>query len=143
MTLSALVAYLTTFPTTIPEIKAVEFGDEEEILNRQNTRIQYPCLWVETPTVTLISEPPGRLFAFGLTVLHNVPKDDNRMAIERRSQALDIAEKAWRKLEDDEENGLFQLESTRTEGDPIQKWSGDRDTGFRFEVRLITGREDC
>lgn len=143
MTLIELETYLATFSTAIPAIKAVEFGDEEEILNRQNSRIQYPCLWVETPTVTLIGEPPGRLFVFALTVLCNVPKDDNRLARERRSEAIDIAEKAWRKLEDDEEAGLFQLDATRTEGDPIQKWSGDRDTGYRFEIRLTTGREDC
>lgn len=143
MTLDALEEYLEGFKSALADLAEVVFGDEEEILNRQNSRIKYPCMWVETPQVSLIGDPPARQFKFGLTFLYNVPKDDNRLERRRRSEALDLAERAWRKLEDDEECGLFQLDSIRTDGEPISKWSGDRDTGYRFEVRLTTGREDC
>ena len=143
MSLDELETYLEGFKPAIAALASVEIGDEEEILNRQNSRIKYPCMWVETPAVSLISTPPGRMFKLAITFLYDVPKKDRKQERQRRSIALDIAEKAWTKLEDDEETGLFQLDSTRTEGDPITKWSGDNDTGYRFELTLTTGRNDC
>jgi hypothetical protein len=140
MTLAELETYLDTFSEEIPGLAQVIHGDEMEILNRQNSRIQYPCMWVESPEVRLVED--GRRFSFSLTFLAHVPKVDTRLERSKRSITLELAERAMRKLEDDEESGLFQLEGNM-EGTPILKYSGDNDTGYRFSVALTTGREDC
>lgn len=144
MTLEALEEWIEDFPTHIPQIKQVIFGDEAEILNRQNSQIQYPCMWVETPNVRFTFDPPGTKYAFFCTFLMNVPNEGDKVQYRAaRSTSLSIAEKGFARFDDGEEAGLFQLERADAEGDEIFPWSGDRDTGYRFQVRLTVGRDDC
>lgn len=143
MTLTALEEWFATFPDTITELAGVEFGDEDEILTRQNTRIRYPCMWVETPAPTFTYDPPGLQYACALTFLQNVSKPSGANERAARSAMLVLAQKAWAMLEAGEAQGLFQFERNREEGDAILRWSGDNDTGWRFVARLIVGRDDC
>ena len=143
MTLSQLEDFFADFPDTITELASVEFGDEAEILNRQNSRIKYPVMWVETPTVTFTHEPAGVQYAFPISFLTNVPRGagvEERLA---RSAMLVLAQRAWAKLVAGEAAGLFQFVRNEEEGDPILKYSGDNDTGWRFVARLVVGRDDC
>lgn len=144
MTLEELELWIEEFSTEIPDIKEVIFGGEEEILNRQNSRIQYPCMWVETPSPRFVFDPPGITFEFMCVFLMNVPKEgDKALYRSARSTSISIAEKAFARFEAGEELGLYQLERQASEGEEIFPWSGDRDTGYRFQVRLTTGRDDC
>ena len=56
---------------------------------------------------------------------------------------LVLAQRAWAKLVAGEAAGLFQFVRNEEEGDPILKYSGDNDTGWRFVARLVVGRDDC
>lgn len=141
--LNEIEEYLDNFPTLVPGLASVVHGDEDEILNRQNSRIQYPCLWVETPAVEFLNDPPAKRFTFHVAVLFNVTKDDPRLERQRRSEALTLAERVYARLEAGQEEGRFEFYSTVSEGEPILRFSGDRDTGWRFNVQLTVGRDDC
>lgn len=144
MTLEALEQWIEDFPNHIPQIKEVVFGDEADILNRQNSLIQYPCMWVETPDPRFTFDPPGIMYTLHCTFLMNVVKEGDKAVYRAaRSTSLQCAEKAFARFEAGEEAQLFQLERQAAEGEQIFPWSGDRDTGYRFQVRLTVGRDDC
>lgn len=144
MNLQQLEEWIETFPANIPEIKEVIFGGEEEILNRQNSQIKYPCMWVETPAPRIVADPPGIQYTFFATFLMNVPNEGDKIQHRAaRNTALLCAQKAYSRFETGEELGLFAFDRNWDEGDEIFPWSGDRDTGYRFQVRLTTGRSDC
>lgn len=143
MTLSQLEDFFADFPDTITELASVEFGDEAEILNRQNSRIKYPVMWVETPTVTFTHEPAGVQYAFPISFLANVPRGAGAEERAARSAMLVLAQRAWARLVAGEAEGLFQFVRNEEEGDAILKYSGDNDTGWRFVARLVVGRDDC
>jgi len=144
MTLKQLEEWIEAFPADIPEIKQVIFGNETEIINRQNSLIRYPCMWVETPTPRLIWDPPAIQFKFFVTFLMNVPNEgDPGQYRNARNTALSIAMLAFNKFEQGEEQMLFELERAVEEGDEIYPFSGDRDTGYRFQISLKVGRNTC
>jgi hypothetical protein len=144
MTLTELEEWIEDFPTHIPEIKEVIFGDEQEILNRQNSRIQYPCMWVETPSPRLVYNPPGMQYSFFCTFLMNVPNEGDKTQYRAaRNTCILNAQRAFARFERGEEAALFELQREAAEGEEIWPYSGDRDTGFRFQIRLTVGRDDC
>ncbi|MBL7780690.1 MAG: hypothetical protein JNM22_05685 [Saprospiraceae bacterium] len=143
MTLSEVEAFFETFSTHIPEIKQVVFGDEEAIANRQSSNIIYPCMWVETPFVTPISDPPSKILRYQITFLKNVSRQNEKDERAARSMTLTIAEKAWALIEAGEEQGLFEFLRNQDEGEPILKYSGDNDTGWQFTARLRVGGDAC
>jgi len=143
MTLIEIEDWLATMPTKVPVLKEVVFGDEQEILDRQNSRIKYPLMWVETATPTFLTSPPATRFRFALTFLQNVASADNRRERIARSEMLTAAEAVMLELERGQDEGRWQFEPGGNEGDALLKWSGDRDTGWRFEFSLTVGRDDC
>jgi hypothetical protein len=143
MTLSEIETFLEGFQASIPEIKQVIFGDEQEIMNRQNSQIRYPVMWVETPDVAIMPDPPGLRFKFSISFLQNVSKDSNKLDRQARSDMLILAQRAYALLEHGQEDGLYEFTSIIEDGQPILRWSGDRDTGWRIPVQLTVGRDDC
>lgn len=143
MTLSEFETYFLAFKDDITEIKDVVFGDEEEILNRQSSKISYPCMWVETPQPTFLYDPAGIRLEWPIAFIVNVPRGAGAEERAARSAMLLVAQKAWAKLEAGEAEGRFQFVRNQDEGDPILKYSGDNDTGWRFVARVVVGRDDC
>lgn len=143
MTLTEFETFFLTFPTDIPEIAQVLIGDEEELLNLQNSRVKYPVMGVGTPQPAFLYEPAATVFEFPFVFLMNVSRDTPEAARAARNDTLIIAQKAWARLEAGEAEGLYEFQRNRDEGDAIMKYTGDNDTGWRFTARLKVGRDDC
>lgn len=143
-TLAEIEAWLATFPTLVPTLKAVYFGDDEEIIEKHNSRVEYPFLWVESPTVNFLADPPAKAFTFGLAFLNKVGKSDRRLQRKILSETLELAERVFARLEADAEaSDEFSVSLAPAEGDPIVKWSNDNAAGWRFEVRIEVSRCNC
>ena len=143
MTLSEFETYFLNFTTDIPELAQVLIGDEEELLNLQNSRVKYPLMGVGTPTPSFLYDPAATVFEFPFIFLKNVSKDSPEAQRAARNEMLIIAQKAWARLERGESEGLYEFIRNRDEGDAIMKYTGDNDTGWRFVARLKVGRDDC
>lgn len=143
MTLAQFDTFFLTFSTDIPEIAQVLIGDEEELLNLQNSRVKYPLMGVGTPQPSFLYDPASVLYEFPFIFLMNVPKDTPEAQRAARNDMLVVAQKAWARLEAGESEGLYEFVRNRDEGDAIMKYTGDNDTGWRFTARLKVGRDDC
>lgn len=143
MTLSEIEQELQDIASKMGSIKSCVFGDEEEILNRQNTQMQYPCIWIETPSVRLNVGDGADRFHFNITFLQNAPNGDSKAARSARSRMLEIAREFWQALLQQSDESTFMVDSEQSEAEPIVRWSGDGDTGWRMPVSILDYYSPC
>lgn len=143
---SELITYWETMPSLISGIGAVRVGDDEAIVELQNTRITYPILWVETPTVRFVNPGgvPAKRFRFAIVVLINEPKKSTTEANTKLSNALEIMELVYAQVYNDAEAGDdFLLVLDDTDNEPIRHWSADNCYGWRMEIDIELERCEC
>lgn len=138
-TYNDLVAYWETIPSLIPGIKFVVVGSDEAIIATQNTKVKYPCLWVETPAIAFVGtdENPATRFSFALVVMLNDPKKSNREGNLKLSAALNLLIALYNRVIADADGGLFDLVLDDVPGDPVRRWSNDNAYGWRLEPLKI------
>lgn len=145
-TYQEIVDYLHALPDHIAGLRGATVGADEDIFNLQNTRIQYPHLWVETPDVrfTGTDANPEIQFRFSMVVVTNEPKRTNPEANAALSRTLKMMEKIWAKLLDDADGDLFDLLLADSDALPVRQWSGDNCFGWRLEpVTIVLPRLEC
>ena len=144
-TFSELVAYFETYPSLIPGIKGVTVGNDEAIMDLQNTRIAYPHLWVETPDIRFVGtdEDPRIRFSMGLVMIENENQRTNKQANAKLSATLNLLTQVYAQLLADSDEDLFDLILTDNEGDPVRAWSGDNAYGWRLDVQIEIQRSEC
>lgn len=144
-TYAQLVAYFEALPTVVSDLKGATVGNDESIEDLQNTRIRYPHLWVETPSVRFVGtdENPATRFAFDISVIANDPLRKPTDANTKLSQTLTILQGVWARLLQDADEGEFDLVLGDAEGDPIRAWSADNAYGWRLSVQLEVPRYEC
>lgn len=116
------------------------FGNSERILNRQQSDLQYPVLWLEIPEMRLIRNGTlQREFHSAFLCLTDRPADD----FEGQDAALDemhtLTEQVLQRMQADSESHpipfLFDMHNAMSEYKG--KWSADDDWGWRTEFELI------
>lgn len=147
-TYSELVTYFEALPATVTELQGATVGDDEAILNLQNSQIRYPHLWVETPEVLfggLGDADRVKRFRFALVVIENEPIKTNAQANAKLSDTLAVLEKVYARIiadaEDDDAN--FTLVYKDEALDPIRRWSGDNGYGWRGNIEIELERCEC
>lgn len=144
-TYAQLAAYFAALPTVITDLKGATVGNDEAIEDLQNTRIRYPHLWVETPSLRFVGtdDNPATRFAFSIAVITNDPLRKPEEANTKLSQTLEILKSVWARLLQDADEGEFDLVLNDADGEPIRAWSGDNDYGWRLDVRIDLPRYEC
>jgi len=144
-TYDQLVAYWKAIPTVVSDLKGATVGNDEAIEDLQNTRINYPHLWVETPDIRFVGTDvnPATRFQFNIAVIINEGYRKADEANKKLSQALTILQSVWARLLQDGDEGLFDLILQDGEGDAIIAWSPDNDFGWRLQVVLEIPRMEC
>lgn len=146
-TYNDLVTYFEALPDTVAALKGVTVGNDEAILDLQNSRIQYPHLWVETPEVVftgLGDANPVKRFRFALAVIENDPAKTNAQANAKLSATLAVLEQVYaRIIADAEDPGDFTLVYKDEALDPIRRWSGDNGYGWRGTIEIELSRCEC
>lgn len=128
---------------------AFEYGNSERILNRQNSNLQYPLLWLEIPEIRLRRDGIlHRVFATAFLCLTDRAADD----YDGHDTALDEmfvrTEQVLQRLQADSETlpvpFIFDMAGAASEYKG--KWSADDDWGWRTEFELTGAaceNEDC
>lgn len=144
-TYSELISYFENFSAIIQGLNGVTVGNDEAIMDLQNTQIRYPHLWVETPDVRFVGtdENPAYRFNFGLVIIDNDNLRTNQAGNTKLSAMLDLAAKVYEKILKDSDDDCFDLILNDNEGDPIRQWSGDNAYGWRIQISLEIPRCEC
>jgi hypothetical protein len=145
-TYSDLIEYFEGFVNVIPDLQVVRVGDDEAIIEFQNSQIKYPVLWVETPSVRF-TDPggvPAKRFRFALVTLWNEPKKTTQEANQKLSVALELMEVVYNKILNDAENSdCFVLVLNDSDAEPVRRWSADNCFGWRMELDIEIERCEC
>jgi hypothetical protein len=138
-TYAELITYFEALGTDVTELKGVTVGHDEDLLNKQNTQIRYPHLWVETPDVQFIGTDanPSKRFRFAVAVVAGEGTRTGSAANTLLSSTLTIMEKIWAQMLADADLGDFDLVLNNTDGAPVRQWSGDNCYGWRLSPVLI------
>ncbi len=143
-TLGELDAYFKRLVDSHPNINSVVIGDSEQILSIDRSKIEYPCLWVETPNVDWhLKDNPKRYYSFGFVVLANVPAD--RWLAQRYAlhTTLEITEQLLTKIKDDSDENLIFIEQGTATSYPVLGYGHDHDFGWRTTMRIRASMAPC
>lgn len=137
MKISEFLTYLSDLGHAHNSIKSVVMGDYEDIISKERTTIEYPCLWIETPTVLFYgdNDAPRQIFQGSLVVLHNNNNvQDPKVIRQNLESTFEIArEFLYRMTMKDQ---LFSITNRRL--DAIATLGNDDDQGWRFEFEIET-----
>ena len=131
-----------------PDIKHFIFGDAERVVSEDRSRIEYPCLWLETPTIIydLPKNQKKKLIANFVILSNSAPDDWNKSETES-DKCAQIMNDVLQTLKEHSEGNIIRLEkSSRLKAEPINGFAHDYDIGFRgeatFDVMLVPSVEN-
>lgn len=145
-TYNELIAYFQGLRDIVPAIEFVVVGDDEAIIEQQNTRVKYPALWVETPSVRFVDAGgvPAKRFRFALVVFTSEPKKTTEEANSKLSLMLSIMEQLYARIYTDAETcEEFVLVLNDADNEPVRRWSADNCYGWRMEIDIELERCEC
>jgi hypothetical protein len=134
-----------TLIPTIPEVKDFVMGGSERILNRENSIINYPVVWLEIPDISWINDGGlKRRYSGAFVVLMSAPQDDWTREDADLDTTLTITNKILARMQyDAQDEGLFEFDIEGATTNHKGKWSGDNDWGWRTEFELIGDACEC
>lgn len=140
-----LTIYFEALPSSIADLKGVTVGADEEMLNKQNSRVKYPHLRVDTPSWSLVDEDetPRTRFNFTLFVLANEVTKTNKEANRVLSEMASLAGKVLKQLYADADAEKFDIVIGQKDGDAVRHWSGDNDYGWWFSIAIDLYTDEC
>lgn len=115
------------------------YGNSERILNRMNSQLVYPVLWLEVPEIKLIREGGlKRRYNTAFLFLSDAPADDETAQDAALDAMFALTEQTLQRLQaDSETEDLFDFDIEGAEMQYKPKWSADDDWGWRTEISLI------
>lgn len=139
MKIKELKEYIGSIATKHKDIKYFHCGTTKEIIGKSRSELEYPCLWLEIPTLGIKSNQVG-FFAenvFAIIVMCNTAESEDSVVDEVWDLTQEIMLEVLAKLKTDLEkrviNGL-SLEDMELE--PISSLTFDNDYGWRVELRV-------
>lgn len=136
-TLAEIQQYFKNIADQHPDIKGVVVGDSEQISSVDRSKLDYPVLWLETPTVSWkMGQNARRNYDFYFVVLWNSSTDnwDHQQYI--LNQTLIITEQILSKIREDFADEILMLSSNSAASDPILGYGHDHDYGWRTRISI-------
>jgi hypothetical protein len=135
-----LIDYLKSFGSH-KEINFTAYGDFEQILGGERSRIRYPCLWIESPEGKIKGDTDQMqiIWTCDLVVLiPSIPSDyDKHLA--NLAKSLDIAMNIIAKIRKDViDNNILECDLSKTSVTPIHSDGTDNDQGFHISFTITT-----
>ncbi len=144
-TYAELCAYFAALPTSVTELETIVVGSDEEEIALQNSRIAYPALRVDTPTIRYIDEDntPRTRYTFSLFLGTNEPRKTNADENTALSAMEVLMRKVYKRLWTDADAGKFDLVLGDASGDAIRRWSADNVFGWMLTVNIDLYPDEC
>lgn len=141
---SGYVKYFETISENLIGINSFVVGNSERILSRQNSELDYDCLWLEIPDFGLAEKGSWKgSFRSAFLLLSNAPADDWDAEDEDLDRLLPLVQQVIGKMIEDSEDGLFEFNPDEILIEWKGKLTGDNDWGWRVEFELTTGACIC
>jgi hypothetical protein len=120
-------------------IKDFVFGDSAQILNRLNSLVEYPVLWLHTPDIKPY-ESGGRKnrFTSDFLLLQNAAADDYEQQQSNFNDCLDIVWKVLRQMERDADDSRFDFDINSVEIVPRHSMTSDNLNGWFVTFSIAT-----
>lgn len=131
------IDYFRNLAKNHTDIKDFVVGGSERILNRQNSEIEYPILWLEIPDINPKGSESLKLnFDSAFLVLKNAAIDDwDQEEADLHETLIIVVDILTRMVEDDDESIIeFDIDTANIEWKGKQ--TGDNDWGWRVPFRL-------
>jgi hypothetical protein len=139
-----IITYLSRLGELHPRIGTIVVGDSEQVLSVDRSKVQYPLLWIETPSVSWqFSENTKKQFDINIVVLSNAPTDAYQHQQYILHLTLDITEQIIAKLKHDHENNIIRLERFTATADPVLGYAHDHEFGWRTGLVLRATASPC
>jgi|AntRauMFilla1563_2_1112583.scaffolds.fasta_scaffold11689_2 hypothetical protein len=117
------------------------FGGSDRIISRRNSKINYPCLWLTTPTE--VRKPDGhKMYDTLIVILTNV-RQDHEEEDEVSEQMKVIANDIYLRLKEDANKGLFNFGYSDVALQPKFRAGSENDTGWSIDCDITFGDGDC
>ena len=131
-------AYFEQLADDHPDLKQFQYGDAQHISKETRARIEYPCLWLETPNLRFqLVNNFTTYIDVALVILQKTDKDntnDYRNKIDICSQ---IMKELLHHVKDDSEKGFVRLYNpANIQLQEIAPMDADNIIGFRAEFTL-------
>lgn len=139
---SDFVGYFRTLASEHVDLKDFVTGGAERILNRQNSNISYPVLWLEYPDISIRDGYLTR-YQGAFLVLAAAPADAQDQEDENLDTCQSIIQDIIARMVDDADNGLFEFDMSGVSIQYKGNWGGDNDWGWRVEFALDGTACDC
>lgn len=131
------ITYLKDLGNSHVDIKAIVIGDYEDIISRERTDIQYPCLWIETPSVRYDGDNDSvkEIYEGAIVILHNGSNIDPQVVAANLASTFLIARDFLFRI------SLYDnlMSITRRRLDAIATLGNDNDQGWRFSFEIEQG----
>lgn len=140
-----LVQYFEQLPTSIPAIKGVLVGSDEDVIEMQNSAILYPYMRVDTPEILFGNddESPYTRYSFRVYVFTGEPLKTNAAENQALSDMAAICQRIIKQLYTDADAGKFDLITGDKNGDVVRRWSADNAFGWWFTATIDLYTDEC
>lgn len=143
-TLADIQAYFRHLADISPDIQEFVVGDSEQVLSIDRSAIQYPVLWLETPSVGWSFSNVGqREYQFFFVVLTNTTADSWQHQQYILHRTLEITSWIIAKMRDDHLAGIIQASAFSASSDPILAYGHDHDYGWRTRLSITSPIGPC
>lgn len=144
--LTDYVAYFREIARTNTRIKGFYHGNADEIIGATRTEINYPALWLETPSLVLTDNGAQQIMGNrvgAITILKNAPTDNQEQKDLILEECEEILLQCLAKMRKDRKERLISFNFNGSHIDAIAPLSTDNDHGFRLEFHLDKFIEIC
>lgn len=139
-----LRTYMEIIAAEHKQINDFYYGNYDEIMGADRSRMSFPLLWLEDMEVTPEGEDSFQLiFDFSFVILSNSPKDDKSRQLNNHELTFRIAMAILSRLKKDSEDDVigFLLDNINIE--PIYTFGNDNDQGWRATIKLVSDSLLC
>lgn len=114
------------------------FGASERVIMQQLGNIEYPCLWLGKPTVSLVRQGGlHRKYMCEFWILENADADDYAGQDEKMDSTLDLTQSVLQHLQARADAGHFIFDMEGATSDPKEKFTADDCLGWLTDVNLL------
>jgi hypothetical protein len=142
-TLADIHTYFRQLAESSTDIKYFIVGDSEQILSEDRSRLDYPLLWLETPSVNWNIQNVGeREYVLFFTILVNTKPETWHHQQYILHRTLEITNRIISKLRSDHQDEVLKI-GLRMQSDPILGFGNDFDHGWRTRMSIMAPMSKC
>lgn len=139
-----LTEYFRRIAEDHPDINYFIVGDDDKILSKDRSLLDYPVLWLEKPDVnwSMINDL-SRTYTVSFVLLENAAIDDWAKEDDIYNKLLNITGQILQWMQEDSQSDLIKIDFRSITSNPINTYGHDNDNGWRTTIKIIGKEGQC